>query len=72
MVGEMLRKNKAMCVNKIKRVRLDALLSVSLIKNRMPEVCSPPGIASWYRFRWKVKVYIDRVQKEQVAPETQD
>ena len=38
----------------------------------MAEVCAPAGIANWYRFRWKGKAYIHRVQKEQVAPETQD
>ena len=38
----------------------------------MPEVCVPAGTANWYRFRWRVKACIDRVQKEQVALETQD
>jgi hypothetical protein len=38
----------------------------------MLEVCSPAGTANWYRFRWKAKADIDRVQKERVAPEIQD
>ena len=38
----------------------------------MPGVCDPPGTANWYIFRSKVKAYIDKVQKEQVAPEIQD
>ena len=36
------------------------------------EVCDPAGSANWNRFCWKVKACIDRVQKEQAAPETQD
>jgi hypothetical protein len=43
-----------------------------LIDDQMPEVCASAGTANWYRYRWKVKAHIDRAQKEQVAPETQD
>ena len=51
---------------------IDTFFGVSPIKGQMPEVCAPAGTASWYRFRWKVKACIGRVQKELVAPETQD
>ena len=38
----------------------------------MPEDCALAEIANWYRVHWKVKAYIDRVQREQVTLETQD
>jgi hypothetical protein len=43
-----------------------------LINGRMLEVCASAGTANWHRYRWKVKAHIDRAQKEQVAPGTQD
>ena len=50
----------------IDRLDSDTLFGVSLIKAALA------GTANWYRFRWKVKACIDRVQKEQAALETQD